>query len=116
MLQPDFDRMMRSCVNTFGQTVRYTRGGVSSVIPMAVFDANYELISMGAEGPEVVSTGPRIGVHTKDLPFAPKPGDSVELVRTGQKFVVWKQEPDSGSGVQLYLHADRDDPEADSDD
>jgi len=94
------DRVLRAGIREFGQAVTYTPSGGSPASVSAVFDAAYQLVTLGLDV-EVDAVGPVLGVRLGDLASAPARGDGVTVGSTS--YTVRSVHPDGQGGAQLIL-------------
>ncbi len=95
------DRMLRTALSVFGETVMYTRGTTAVPISKAVFDKNYVTVDPNT-GAQIMSTNPMIGVRVADLPNGEAREGDLVTVR-GVEYRVIDKQPDSEGHIKLIL-------------
>ncbi len=94
------DRVLRAGLREFGQAVTYTPKGGSPVEITAVFDAAYQLVTLGFDV-EIDAVGPVLGVRLGEFEAPPAQGDQVTVA--GTAYAVRSVQPDGQGGASLVL-------------
>lgn len=96
------DRMLRTSLAVFGETITYKRGATSVSISKAVFDENYQTVDVNT-GAAIISDNPMIGVRLADLPGGEwREGDEVTV--RGVHYRAVEGQKDSEGHTKIVLH------------
>ncbi|HQT79769.1 MAG TPA: hypothetical protein PLD10_22220 [Rhodopila sp.] len=92
------------CVaNVFGEAVTYTYANGAPVNMTGVFDEQY-LGLEPADGQTVTTAMPVLGVQMSQFPAPPQQGDTVLILRTGNRYIVREVRPDGHGAAKLMLN------------
>ena len=94
------DRILVASVREFGQAITHTPVSGSAQSISAIFDADYQLISLGGDV-EITAVGPVLGVRLADFTAPPAKGDAVTI--GSAHYSVRSVHPDGQGGAKLLL-------------
>lgn len=92
--------VLAAALREFGQAITYTPSGGSPATLTAIFDSDYQLVSLGGDV-EIDAVGPVLGVRLADFASPPAQGDAATV--GSASYVVRSVHPDGQGGAKLLL-------------
>lgn len=92
--------VLAAALREFGQAITYTPEGGSPATLTAIFDSDYQLVSLGGDV-EIDAVGPVLGVRLADFASPPAQGDAATV--GSASYVVRSVHPDGQGGAKLLL-------------
>ncbi len=100
----DWDALVLGpAVGIFGEPVTYTYAAGAPISITGVYDEQYVGVDV-ADGQQVTSSMPVLGVRLSQFPLMPQQGDTLFIQRTAETFVVKEVRPDGHGAAKLMLN------------
>ena len=92
------------CIGVFGEPVLYSPAAGAEIQISGVFDDAYKEVDI-LDGMGIPTESPVLGINLADLSMAPKQGDQMTILRTGEIFTVKKVRADGHGAALLFLNS-----------